>query len=160
MGRSVALGLAAALLASCAPTPVEVDLTFPSRETFLYSDFGRLLVYEVELDAPDQSCPALLNEVAADRFGAPVFDSDWTPVCDFREGGIALDDVPPGPHAYVVLTRDDSNNRLLAGCRVGEAYEGAPAVSVALFPTPTYHDATTGRTLTCTNEDDKCRGGC
>ncbi|MFK7989828.1 MAG: hypothetical protein AB8I08_27665 [Sandaracinaceae bacterium] len=152
--------LLAAGVAGCAPTPVDVEMSYPSRDTFLFSDFGRLLVYEVELDAPAENCPALLEDISAGEFGAPIYDSDWTAVCDFRAGGVGLDSVPPGPHAYVGITRDESNNLLLAGCRIAEAYEGAPAVEVRLFPTPTYHDAVEGRSLSCTNEEDKCLTGC
>ncbi len=153
-------GVLALALSGCAPTPVDVEMSYPSRDTFLFSDFGRMLVYEVELDDPAQNCPALIDGIVAGEFGAPIFDSDWTSVCDFREGGVGLDSVPPGPHAYVGITRDESNNLLLAGCRIAEAYEGAPAVEVRLFPTPTYHDATEGRALSCTNEEDKCLTGC
>ena len=152
--------LAAPLAAACAPTPVDVSLAFPSRDTFLYSDFARLLVYEVDIADATESCAAILDDVAAGQFGAPVYDTDWTEVCGFRAGGVRFEDIPPGPHAFVVVTRDQSNTALLSGCRVAEAYEGAPAVRVALFPTPSYDDATTGRTLSCTNEDDKCRSGC
>lgn len=159
MRRVLAL-LAFASLAGCAPTPVDVEMSFPSRDTFLFSDFGRLLVYEVDLEVNGQNCPALIDGIGAGEFGAPIYDSDWTAVCDFRAGGVGLDSVPPGPHAYVGITRDESNNLLLAGCRIAEAYEGAPAVEVRLFPTPTYHDAVDGRVLSCTSEEDKCLSGC
>lgn len=157
LGAILMLGLTGQ---ACAPSPIDVEMTFPSRDTFLYSDFGRLLVYEVDLEMPAQNCPAILDRISAGDFGTPVFDSEWTSVCDFREGGIGLDSVPEGPHAYVGLTRDESNNLLLSGCRIGEAYADAPAVEVRLFPTPTYEGAVDGRTLNCSSEEDKCQTGC
>src|SRR5690606_22391917 len=158
--RPLAIALVLALATACAPTPVEVNLTFPSRDTFLYADFGRLLIYEVELEASADGCPALLERLSTGGIGTPVYDSDWAPICDFRSGAIQFGDIPPGPHAYAALARDNANNLLLTGCTVAEAYEGAPRVPVRLFPTTTYEEMTRGRTLSCTTEDDKCAGGC
>lgn len=141
----------------CAPAPVDVELSFPSRETFLYSEFGRLRVYEVDLDMADTDCPAILDDIMATE---PVLDSDWTQICEFRAGTVGFSDVPPGPHAYVVQVRDPMNNVILEGCRVAEAYEGAPTVQVQMYPTTEYDDATLGVPLTCATEEDKCRGGC
>lgn len=160
MTRRLALVLALGSMTACAPTPVEVDLTFPSRDTFLYADFGRLLIYEVDLEASDDGCPARLEELSTGGLGTPIYDSDWAPICDFRSGVIQFGAIPPGPHAYAALARDNANNLLLTGCTVAEAYEGAPSVPVRLFPTPAYEEMTRGRTLSCTNEDDKCTGGC
>lgn len=151
--------LMATLAFGCAPTPVDVQATFPSLETFLYSDFGRLLVYELE-DTELGSCPALVDRVARNEIGQPQLDSNWQPICNFQSGGVRFDSVPPGPHAYVIVARDEANRILLTGCRVAEAYEGAPEVSVALFPTPDYAMATSGRQLTCRSAEDKCQQGC
>ena len=157
---SAALAVVSLALASCAPEPVSVQLGFPSTETFLYSDFARLLVYPSDLEDSAGGCPVLLNSATAGDFGEPVYDSDWRAVCAFREGGVRFDDVPEGPNAYLVVTRDESNNLLLSGCRVAEVYVSAPSVTVSLFPTPFYSDATAGRALVCSNEEDKCRDGC
>lgn len=152
--------LAAALATACAPSPVEVDLSFPSRDTFLYSDFARLRVYEVDFEMTTEDCPVILDRLDGGEMGEPVLDSDWLPVCEFRAGGVSFGDVPPGPHAYVVHARDSANQVILTGCRVAEVYEDAPSVEVQMFPTGDYEDATSGRELTCTTEEDKCRGGC
>ena len=160
MKRALMSLAALALAAGCAPTPVEVDLAFPSRDTFLYSDFGRLLVYEVDLEQPAQDCPGLIEALSDGEVGDPVLDTDWSEICGFRDPGVRFDSIPPGPHAYVVLARDEANNLLLTGCRVAEAYEGAPTVRVRMFPTNDYDGATDGRALSCTNEDEKCRSGC
>jgi hypothetical protein len=156
--RALAIAL---FVTACAPTPVEVDLRFPSLDTFLYADAGRLLVYEVE---PDQTglgrCPALIDGAASSVFGTPTLDTDWRPICDFRDGGARFDSVPPGPHAYVMVARDEMNVVLLTGCAVGEAYEEAPAIELDLYPTDAYASATNGRVLTCSSEMDKCARGC
>lgn len=158
--RSPALAVLALALAGCAPNPVDVQVGFPSLETFLYSDFGRLLVYEVDPDTGLGDCPALIDAVGRGAFGEPVLDSEWQPICSFRNGGVQFGDVPPGPHAYVGIARDQSNTILLSGCRVAEAYEAAPAVELDLFPTSDYADVTSGVTLTCSSEEDKCQRGC
>ena len=152
------VALVAAL--GCAPTPVEVNLSFPSRETFLYSDFGRLRVYEVDVTMSQADCPVLLDRLAAGSMGTPVLDSDWKPICEFRAGAVTFPDAPGGPHAYLVQARSDENTVLLEGCRVGEAYVDAPAIEVQMFPTTDYRTATQGVSLSCSTEEDKCRDGC
>lgn len=148
------------LATGCAPTPVDVQVGFPSLETFLYSDFGRLVVYELDPQDGLGSCPAILDGIEAGDFGSVELDSDWQPICAFRDGGVQLPHVPPGPHAYVVVTRDEANTILLSGCRVAEAYEGAPSVTLELYPTVDYAGATAGQPLTCGSAEEKCGGGC
>lgn len=156
------IAILAILLAACGPTPVEVDLAFPREENFLYSDFGRLLVYTVDPDADAGLgvCPALLEQVNAGSFGEPIFDSDPQPICAFTNGGIAFDDMPAGPHAYVALASDEGNRVLLTGCRVAEVYADAPQVEVFMYPTLEYTSAIQGRTLTCGDAAAKCAAGC
>ena len=153
--------LAALFLATgCAPTPVDVQVGFPSLETFLYAEFGRLVVYELDPQEGLGACPAILDGIEAGDFGSVDLDSGWQPICSFRNGGVQLPHVPAGPHAYVVVARDESNTILLSGCRVAEAYEGAPSVMLELYPTPEYAAATGGRALSCASADDKCQRGC
>lgn len=157
----VGLALLTLALAGCAPTPVDVQIGFPSTETFLYSEFGRLFVYELDAETGLGECPTLLEAVGRGALGDPVLDSSWQPICSFRSGGVSFAHVPPGPHAYVAVARDQSNTILLSGCRIAEAYEGAPPVQLELFPTSAYARAVDGVTLTCGSVEDKCtRGGC
>lgn len=146
--------------AGCAPNPVDVELVFPREQNFLFTDFARLLVYEVDPVTGLGDCPALLERINAGNFGEPALDSGSVAICNFRDGSVSFGDVPPGPHAYVVLAQDDTNAVLLTGCTLAEAYEDAPAVSVPLYPTLGYEEATAGRTLTCGNAEQKCSGGC
>ena len=148
--------------AGCAPTPVEVDVTFPREENFLFTDFGQLLVYEVDATDGLGDCPALLEQVESTGLGEPVLMTERLPICQFRAGGVNFGDMPPGPHAYIVLAFDDADAVLLSGCTVAEAYESAPAVEVSLFPTAAYVSATERRVLTCASAEDKCGegGGC
>ncbi|MCB9595520.1 MAG: hypothetical protein H6719_22560 [Sandaracinaceae bacterium] len=150
----------ASLVGGCGLTPVEVDVTFPREENFLYADFGQLLVYPVDPAEGLGDCPDLLDQVESTGIGMPVLSTDRLPICDFRSGGVSFGDVPPGPHAYLMLAYDDADNLLLDGCTIAEAYEGAPAVEVRLFPTSDYAGAIAGRTLTCGNANDKCTAGC
>ena len=157
----VLLALSTLVIAGCAPQPVDVDVGFPSLSTFLFSDFGRLLVYEVEPDEEGLgSCAGLLVRAGDGNFGTPVLDSDWRPICDFRARTVAFDSIPPGPHAYVAIARDEANVILLSGCTIAEAYEGAPPVDLELYPTDVDGGATNGRSLTCSSEMDKCTRGC
>lgn len=148
------------LLSGCAPTPVDVQVGFPSLETFLYSGFGRLVVYELDPQEGLGACPALLDRIETGNFGSVELDSGWKPICAFRDGGVQFPHVQPGPHAYVALARDESNRILLSGCRVAEAYEGAPPVMLDLYPTAAYARATAGRALSCGSAEEKCQRGC
>lgn len=153
--------LCALVLAGCAPAPVEVELSFPSRDTFLHGEFGRLRVFPVDLSMSDEDCPVILDRVeGGGEAGAPVLDSGWTQICEFRAGNVRFENAPAGPHAYVVQVRNRDNTVILEGCRVGEVYIDAPIIDVQMFPTEGYEDATRGVTLTCATEEDKCRGGC
>ncbi len=154
------LSVLALLAAGCAPNPVTIDVTFPSTQTFLFSELGRLLVYQVDADGGLGSCPQILEDIGNSEFGMPVLDSDLHPICDFRDGGVGFDDVIPGPMAFVVLAYDDANTLLLSGCRIGEAYDGAEPIEVDLFPTADYAGAILGTMLTCGSADDKCARGC
>lgn len=148
------------LLAGCGNAPVDLDLQFPSEQAFLLSDFGRLLVYELDPETGLGDCPALLEAAVAGDVGEPTMDSGQLPVCDFREPGVGFDDFPPGPHAFLVLSlRDNPQATLLAGCRVAEAYAEAPSVEVTMYPTRMYEDAVGGETSSCTVES-KCNGSC
>jgi hypothetical protein len=160
MTRRAPIALLAILLAACAPTPVEVDLAFPREENFLYSDFGRLLVYTVDPEMGLDVCPALLERINAGNFGEPLFDSDRQPICAFTDGGVVFGDMPPGPHAYIALASDEGNRVLLTGCRVAEVYADAPQIEVFMYPTLDYTSAIAGRALTCGDAAAKCAGGC
>ncbi|HHH27108.1 MAG TPA: hypothetical protein ENK57_01995 [Polyangiaceae bacterium] len=157
--RSMVLIVGALFAAGCAPTPVEVDITFPREENFLFTEFGQLLVYEVDPLTGLGDCPSLLRQ-AETNMGSPVLMTERLPICDFRAGGVGFGDVPPGPHAYLLLATDDADNLLLDGCTIAEAYEGAPPVEIRLFPTADYNDAVARRTLSCASANDKCESGC
>jgi hypothetical protein len=145
-----------ALIASaCAPAPVDIALSFPSEPTFLFSQFARLTVHPL---APGElgECPALLDAAMSGDDGMPALDSGRQPVCNFRNRLVRFGSVPAGPNAYVVMVFDQSNTTLLSGCRVAEAYDGAPRVIVSLYPTDNYATATAGQTPPFANEMAKC----
>ncbi|MCA9605222.1 MAG: hypothetical protein KC619_06495 [Myxococcales bacterium] len=158
--RRIAPWLAVGLLTGCGLTPVEVDVSFPREENFLYTDFGQLLVYPVDVTEGLDDCPALLDQIESTGIGSPILSTDRIPICDFRSGGVSFGDVPAGPHAYVMVALDDTDNILLDGCTIAEAYDGAPPVELRLFPTGEYDAATRDRVLTCGNANDKCSAGC
>ncbi|HBQ19805.1 MAG TPA: hypothetical protein DEF51_54650 [Myxococcales bacterium] len=154
--RALSALLTSALLVACAPEPVAVDLGFPREENFLFTESGRLVVYETSADLG--ACPAIFERIEAGAFGDPVIDSDWRPICELRDGLRFA--APEGPHAYVALGRDGSNQIILSGCRVAEAFADAPAIEVELYPTDDYASSTAGRTPGCANAQDKCTRGC
>ncbi|MBX3269266.1 MAG: hypothetical protein KF729_03340 [Sandaracinaceae bacterium] len=158
--RGTALGAMLLLAGGCGLTPVEVELVFPREENFLYSEFGQLLVYDVSPEERLGDCSTRLIEVESTGVGSPILSTQRRPICEFRDGGIRFPDIPAGPHAYVMLAYDDADSLLLSGCTIAEAYEGAPDVTVRLFPTAGYARATQGRTLTCGNVTQKCATGC
>ena len=156
MRRALTAALLTCLIAGCAPEPVRVDLGFPREENFLFTEQGRLLVYDASGDL--DVCAALLERIDASDFGDPVIDSDWRPVCELRDGvGFTA---PEGPHAYVALGQDGDNRIIVSGCHVAEAYADAPAIEVELYPTADYAVSTQGRTPGCANAQDKCTRGC
>jgi len=148
-----------ALAVGCAPTPVDIEVTFPREENFLFTEFGQLFIYDVDPETGLGDCPLLLEQIVRD-VGMPILSTPRTNICDFRAGGVNFGDVPPGPHAYVVVATNDADAILLTGCTVAEAYEGAPPVEIRLFPTGEYAEATRRETLTCSSANDKCTVGC
>lgn len=161
--RPTSLVLTALLAMGCGPTPVRVDVGFPSTETFLFSEQGQLLVYDVA-QASDGGglgdCPLILENIEGGTLGDPVLDSGRLPICSFRNGGVGFGDVAAGPKAFVMLAYDEANTLLLLGCVIGEAYDGADALALDVYPTDDYAGAIMGDVLTCGNEDDKCTRGC
>lgn len=137
--RLLAVVLGALLGASCAPSPVIVEMNFPTTAAFNHSEQGRLRVFRLE---PDELglCPQLLDGLPTSSFPSSVeqvFDSELTSVCVFEEGS-SIPEFGQGPHAYLVEMRSASNDLILSGCRVAEVYAGAPNVRIELHPTDAY----------------------
>lgn len=156
MGKRIGslLSLAMLALAGCAPSPVTVELNFPTSSAFLHSTTGRLLAFPLTADQLG-ICPELLANLAASSFPLdPVYDSELVDVCDFR-GGMQLPELV-GPHAYLVEVRSESM-LILAGCSIGEVFAGAETIEVALQPTDASEELlsmpTTG------TPDTRCGGG-
>ncbi len=129
--------VAAVLGASCAPSPVTVDMNFPTIAAFMHTQQGRLRVFRLGEDLG--RCPELLDGLPTMSFPSDlelVFDSELTNVCAFRSG-LAVPEFGEGPHAYVVEMQTASRI-ILQGCRVGEVYVDAPPVRIELYPTDEY----------------------
>ncbi len=149
------------VMAGCAPDANELDLNFPSLDTFLYSSFARVQVFDV---SPGELglCPTLVGQAVRASTSRPSsYDTGEMPVCDFRHGGVVFGDVGSGPKAFVAVVSDASNRVLLSGCTMSEVYEDAPGITIRLFMTDRYHEvvADIGE-LDCTDMDDKCERGC
>jgi hypothetical protein len=128
----------AVLLASCAPSPVIVEMNFPTTAAFNHAEQGRLRVFRLVDDLG--ICPQLLDGLPTSSFPSDVeqvFDSELTSVCIFQDGA-TIPEFGQGPHAYLVEMRSASNDLILSGCRVAEVYAGAPNVRIELHPTDAY----------------------
>ncbi|UJR84773.1 hypothetical protein [Sandaracinus amylolyticus] len=133
--------IASLLLGACAPSPVTVDVNFPTTDAFMRSEQARVLVFPLTQDQLG-ACPQLLDELPTQSFSIePVFDSDLTSVCAIR-GGMSLPEFEQGPHAYVVEIFSAGNRRILQGCSIGEVYVDGPDVQVQLHPTMDFEAAT------------------
>lgn len=125
--------------ASCAPSPVIVEMNFPTTAAFNHSEQGRLRVFRLTTEQLG-ACPELLDGLPTSNFPTAieqVFDSELTSVCVFQSGS-SVPEFGEGPHAYLVEMRSASNDLILSGCRVAEVYVGAPNVRVELHPTDAY----------------------
>ncbi len=155
----LALGLLAALV-SCGGDTVNVDVNFPSQETFLRSESARVFRFKLREDQRDL-CPNLLRETALGQPSTtPDWDSGLVPICDLHEG-LTVPVDGSGWRAFIVLTENEADQVLLAGCTVTNT---APSgVTVRLAPTPTYvqlYVDGTPAVLSCKTTDEKCETGC
>jgi hypothetical protein len=150
---------ALAVAVGCGSEPVTLELNFPSQETFLYSEQAEVLAFPVGASGLGE-CPRLLAEVSA---GSPsetaAVETGAQPVCRFRSGGVTVDSVEEGPHAWVAVVEDGANTPLLRGCTIAEVYADAPRIVIHLFMTDEYRTAATAP-LACASVEDKCASGC
>jgi len=146
------------VLTGCRSEEVPVELGFPSETTFLFSVTGRLLAYSV--DGGRAACTTATQSALAGDFGTTVFDSGALNVCEFREGGVSVPDIPDGPIAYVMLTYDrDGASVLLSGCTVVDLAAEAPEVRIDLSPTAYYGDTYAPLSPDC-DVESRCGGTC
>jgi hypothetical protein len=155
------LALGVTTLAACGPDAPSLELNFPSLETFLYSSFARVDVFDV---SPNElgMCPSLIREsLRGSTSRPPVYETGDVSVCDFRDGGVVMTGAGSGPKAFVAVVSDASNHALLTGCAVTEVYEGSPSITIRLFMTDRYHEIVDALgPLECGSIDDKCERGC
>lgn len=145
-------------VAGCANEPVTMELNFPSKETFLQSEFARVRVFDLREDELG-ICPSLVGQAISGAGGhVAALDSQNVAVCDARNGGIRFDEVSEGPKAFVA-TASRSNQVILAGCTIAEVYADAPVVVIRLAPTARYATVVT-EAPECRSIEDKCDRGC
>lgn len=139
----------------CANEPVTVELNFPSHETFLHTDIGRVMVFDIDARTLGD-CPELIADATAGS-ASPALDSGNVLVCDLFDGGVQFDEIGEGPKAFVGVASNASNVPLLTGCTVGEIYADSPRIVISLSPTAQY-TTTVGDTPAHASVTDKCRG--
>jgi hypothetical protein len=120
-------------ISSCSGPTVPLSLGFPSNEAFLVTTSIDIEIVPLG-ESTDQCAPLLGNAIQGTDVHASISALGLAP-CDVLHG-ITLPDPGSGAFAYIVLGRA-TNGVILAGCRVGDAYPGAPAIEVDLYPTTT-----------------------
>lgn len=145
----------------CGSGVTELELNFPSLETFLYSSFGRVQVYDLT-PAEVGLCPTLIRQsMRGTPSRAAIRDSGDQPVCEFRNGGVAFSEISEGPKAFVAMVSDASNRTLLTGCSVAEVYDEAAPIVIRLYMSDQYSTAVQDiGSLECGSIEDKCDRGC
>lgn len=146
MRRALAI---AAIATGCAPSPVVLELGFPTSSAFVQSSEGRIRAFPLGREQLG-ICPDLLNGLASSRFPIePSYDSERIDVCTLRSG-VEVPGIGQGPHAFVVEIRNETT-RILEGCAIGEVYAGAGTLPVALHPTESFDE-----TMRAESPDERC----
>ncbi|RLB52881.1 MAG: hypothetical protein DRJ42_13550 [Deltaproteobacteria bacterium] len=155
------MGLLALWLGACAPADFEIDANFPSEETFLWTEFGRIVVFEI---AEPGQCPGLINEVETGSVSSTVIlDTGQAPICEFPAGRIGFDEIPDELLAFVFIGSNEANLPLLHGCRELRPYRDTAdggTIQVRLTPHPVNYAAHAIGTPDCSSIMAKCGGGC
>ncbi len=155
-----ALAVLVVALAGCGGEVVDIEIRFPSQETFLRSESARVFRFGVRPDQADL-CPALLQETS---LGQPSTEPDWDsgliPVCDLH-AGLSVPVEGAGHEIFIVLTENEADQVLLAGCTVSTSVRSGTTVRLA--PTPDYVNLYVRQPapdLSCKTPADKCAHGC
>ena len=141
--------------AGCAAN-VPVVLDFPTTRAFDISELVRIDVVAIESDALG-SCPDLLASAARGDVLDTIASSE-AGVCEAL-AGLSLPDPGGGPRAFLAEVVDDRNTVILSGCVVSEAYPGAPAIRIELFPTDAYNPSADRLDESDVRAGGACRGG-
>jgi hypothetical protein len=157
---AVAISTIALGVSACGPEVVEVEVNFPSQETFLRSQGARLFRFRLRSDQRGV-CPKLLMETSLGQPSiSPEWDSGLVSVCDLH-AGLTVPIEGAGWEAFIVLIENEDDRVLLTGCTVTIAAESG--VAIRLSPTKDYVDLyvrAEAPPLTCKTAAEKCDAGC
>lgn len=164
--RPAAVGMVVAIVAptmvGCTPDALAIELGFPSQETFVRSEVGRVIAIELDSDR-HRECPALTMEAALGTLDEPpAAETGELPVCDFREGSATLDALEPGTQAFIAVIRSAAGQPLLTGCTVRDPFVQSDVLHLALTPTEDYRMLFPPGSAPpdCDTADEKCTGAC
>ena len=145
---------------ACAQT-VDLELNFPSADTFVRSETARVFVANIE-KGEEGSCPDLLARAELGVLDEiAVMDSGQKNVCEFQTKELEFSDVPHGKKAYVAVTQSESGEVWLSGCTVFDVSIDPSPLRIVLSPTENYRNEFPpgGPGPMCT-VDSKCQRGC
>lgn len=152
------------LSTACYPEPMELGVSFPTEQSFYYSDYAELYMFNISEGERGDSCPelmiGLLNGTAEQ---SPRESSGAIDVCDLRSGGFRFEDIGEGTRAFVVIVHavDAGASPLLFGCVTADTYVDSEDVVIELTPVEGSAEVMEDiGELDCASIDDKCRGGC
>lgn len=150
-----------ALLGGCGGDTITLEMSFPSRETFVRVDTVQVFAIPITEDQRGD-CPTFLMQAEAGTLNESDLDSGSQPVCDLLGmGGLELPAAPSGLHAYVAVARSNGA-AYLSGCTTHDlAGEASSEVRFDLAITNRYRaEFPAGSPAPTCSVDDKCMRGC
>lgn len=163
MKKVVFVGIALCLM-GCEPDPIGLDVSFPTEESFLYSDYAEIYMFDISAAERGQVCSELLIGLLNDTLERePVSSSGPLSACDLRSNGYTFEDIGEGTRAFATIVNavDAGTTPLLYGCVTADTYVDSPSVTLELMTVLGARDLIeTIGTLGCRNVEEKCRGLC
>lgn len=153
--------VASFLAAACGGQEVLVELQFPSRQPFYFTETVRVLTIDI---FPHESglCPSLRELAERNAIDADSISSDSTalPVCAFADA--AVPDVSAGTKAYVAVALDETGRVLLSGCEIRDWDAAEEPLVIELFTTEVYRREHPPGSAgpACASIEEKCNGDC
>lgn len=137
-GKVVLCVLVSLSFAGCYPDPIELGVSFPTQQSFFYSDHAVLYMFDITAEERGTVCPTIIPGLLNDTlYREPTTKSGAVPVCDLRSGGFQFEDIGDGLRAFAVLVHgiDERATPILYGCTTADTYVDAPDITIDLMTT-------------------------
>ncbi len=119
----------------CGGPEVDIAVRFAAENAFLWSDFGRLLIYEGARAEEEGGCAGLLRKAEVDDYPEAWLDTGWTPICQWYGNGVTLPDVGSGARVFLAVSKDQRNQLVASGCQRIQLSRSTERLTVPLNPT-------------------------